>query len=224
MANLSIQRGRHREHLASSQLSGSTVSSGGCSRCGGQPGHPKARGARPWATPLGGAAPVRVDRLGVSSDDPVGPAAHRDPALGVRPEGEARDSERRGLVLDAARVGQHAARIGHEPHEVQIGQGSREAEIGHVRHRGKEALQAAAGAWVHREHDGMLRLDARDRLKDGAERALRIDIAGAVQGEQALARGVDDEYLARSSATMTAIFIASLRASGRRGTGPRGAG
>jgi hypothetical protein len=35
----------------------------------------------------------------------------------------------------------------------------------------------------------MLRLDPRDRPEEGAERVLRVDIAGAVQGEPAIAPG-----------------------------------
>jgi hypothetical protein len=36
--------------------------------------------------------------------------------------------------------------MGHELHQIQVGQGNREPEIGHGGHRGEEALEVAAGA------------------------------------------------------------------------------
>jgi hypothetical protein len=44
---------------------------------------------------------------------------------------------------------------------------------------------------MHREDDRTLRLDPRDSPEEGAERLLRVDIAGPVQGEQAIASGSD---------------------------------
>ena len=42
--------------------------------------------------PVGRAAPVGVDRVGLDPDDPIGSAAHGDRALRVLAQGEARDT------------------------------------------------------------------------------------------------------------------------------------
>ena len=80
-------------------------------------------------------------------------------------------------------------------HEIQVGQGIHETEIGHGGHLTTEALEVAPSARVHREHHGSLRLDPRHGHQEGAERSFAVDIAGPVQREQTVVPGLDRERL-----------------------------
>ena len=99
-------------------------------------------------------------RCGVEAEQDVGPELDRDRPLGVVAQREARDAEVRRLLLDAARVGEHAGRAGDQAQELEVAE---RLEQRAARRGGAEAerLDRGARARMHGEDDGQRRRDAR---------------------------------------------------------------
>src|SRR5215207_2292406 len=84
---------------------------------------------------------LRDDARGVCADDAVRAQLDRHGALRVLPERQARDAERRRLLLYAARVRQHEARAAVEPQEVEVAQRLDEAHARRARLRQPELFE-----------------------------------------------------------------------------------
>ena len=68
--------------------------------------------------------PARVDSLrdtgGIDADQLIGAVRDRHRPLRVLPKRQARNAQRRRLFLDAARIGEHEARVVHQREKVEI--------------------------------------------------------------------------------------------------------
>ena len=106
---------------------------------------------------------------GIHADQRVRAQLDRDRALGVVAVGQARDAQRRGLLLQAARVGDHQARVGLQRDEVRVVQRLDQPQA--LGHGDPRVLQPGDGARVggeeHRQLRGELAQD-RDHLAEPA--------------------------------------------------------
>jgi len=164
----------------------------GCAR---PPGRPRARGS--CACPPRSRGP----HGGVGADDAVGALRHRDGALRILPQREARDAERRGLFLDAAGIRQHQARAGHERKHLQVPEGRKQPQA-----RGEIALDARRRqprlrARVHGKDQGQVARQVPDGPEKRAQHRRIVDVGRPVQGQHAVAGGGEEalrDALARS--------------------------
>src|SRR5256885_11677790 len=81
---------------------------------------PKLRNPSPLATAREDCVSVLHDERPISSDNYVGPLLDRDRALGVLAHRQARHSERSGLLLDSAGIGNDQRRVLNETKRFQI--------------------------------------------------------------------------------------------------------
>src|SRR5258708_35771333 len=72
------------------------------------------------------------DLAGIATDKQIRTLRNRDGTLGVLPEGEAGHSERGGLLLDAAGIGQDQRGSGDEADEIEIADGRNDGKLGRV--------------------------------------------------------------------------------------------
>ncbi len=122
------------------------------------------------------------DAIRVGADHPVGALRHRDRALRVLPEGQAGDSERGGLLLQPAGVGEAELGLAGEAQEVEITQRLDGPELGHGLQAVPRSLQVLPGAGVDREDHRQPLLDPIQRAQEPGEGGRVIDVGGAVEG------------------------------------------
>ena len=151
-------------------------------RCGARPGRPSAPGrGRLRCSPSRILRDFAADHVRIVAHDPVGALLDRDGSLGVRAQREARHAEHGRLFLDAARVGQHEARVRHQAQEVEIAERRRSCAARASRPPSR-VLDRLRRARVHREDDGQpLRgsLRARRRARRAAPGRRRCSAGAA---------------------------------------------
>ena len=128
--------------------------------CPSQPGGPSP--GRFWA-------PARAaSRAGPSvlrRDQPVGAGRERDGPLRVGAQRQAGHVEDRGLLLDAARVGDDGGRAADERQEVDVAERVDDAQVGHRLQAGRRERGAAAR--VERQDDGQAPRGLAQRAHEG---------------------------------------------------------
>ena len=128
----------------------------------------------------------RADARRIESDDAVGAVGHRNRPFRVLSERQAGNAEHGRFLLDAARVGQHQARIVEERQEVEIAKRLDDRRARAERIEKAELLQLSGASRVQRQDDRQ----AVRQLRHGLERSLGVragvDVARPVQR----ARGV----------------------------------
>ena len=113
---------------------GAALRSAETMRCAAGPSH--SSGAR-FGFSRPGQHPIHRldDALPIRPDDPVRALADRDGTLRVLPQRQTRHAQDRRLFLNAAGVGQHEARLRHQPQELEVAQRLEQTEAGQSRTR-----------------------------------------------------------------------------------------
>ena len=126
------------------------------------------------------------------------PTLHRDRPLGVLAQRQARHAEDRRLLLDAARVGQHDARVRHQLQEVEVAERLDEPQPRHAprrapRGRGPRASGACAGAPGRRPAGPLARPPARRGASPSTAGSSTFD--GPVQRQHGVAAAASGRRL-----------------------------
>ena len=101
---------------------------------------------------------------GVGANHRVGAMAHRYRPFGILPQGQTRDTQRRGLFLHPAGIGQDQSGIGHQTEKIQVTYRSTEPQaLGQLE---TPRLQPCLRAWMGRKQDRQAFVDAAEQVEE----------------------------------------------------------
>lgn len=129
-----------------------------------------------------------ADYVGARRDEAVRADLHGVGPLGGFAQGQAGRAEDGRLLLDAAGVGHHQPRFGHQLEKIEIAERLNEAHAGRPGEKRAQAggVEALRRSRVHGKDDGQLRREVYDSLNDLGEHGRVIDVGGAVKCKQSV--------------------------------------